>query len=149
MQNRNGVRAEAVQNAEIDGPGVGAAGRVTAAFINAVATAVPDHDVHGAFIDWAEARVADPRTRALFRRMAARAGIGHRWSVLPPTADGGSPVAAGGFYGASVEVAGADDVEALLCEKCRERVARQRMVVHDEHAVCHVSLIGRRRAADK
>ena len=31
--------------------------------------------------------------------MAARSGIAHRWSVLPPTADGGSPVAAGGFYG--------------------------------------------------
>ena len=43
----------------------------------------------------------------------------------------------------------ADDVEALLCEKCRERVARQRMIVDDEHAICHVPLIGRRRAADK
>jgi predicted naringenin-chalcone synthase len=31
--------------------------------------------------------------------MAARAGIGHRWSVLPCGDDNGSPVAAGGFYG--------------------------------------------------
>ena len=30
--------------------------------------------------------------------MAGRAGIRHRWSVLPVTAGGGSPVAAGGFY---------------------------------------------------
>ena len=30
--------------------------------------------------------------------MVARSGIAHRWSVLPPTGDGGSPVAAGGFY---------------------------------------------------
>ncbi len=30
--------------------------------------------------------------------MTERAAIGHRWSVLPPTADGGSPVAPGGFY---------------------------------------------------
>lgn len=30
--------------------------------------------------------------------MAARSGIGHRWSVLPPTAEGGSPVDSGGFY---------------------------------------------------
>jgi predicted naringenin-chalcone synthase len=30
--------------------------------------------------------------------MAARSGIAHRWSVLPPTRDGGSPVAVGGFY---------------------------------------------------
>jgi predicted naringenin-chalcone synthase len=68
------------------------------AFINAIATAVPDHDVHRAFIDWAEARVADPRGRALFRRMSERSGIVHRWSVLPPTPGGGSPVAAGGLY---------------------------------------------------
>jgi alpha-pyrone synthase len=68
------------------------------AHLNAVATAVPDHDVHHAFIGWAEERIADPRERALFRRMAERSGIAHRWSVLPPTDGGGSPVAAGGFY---------------------------------------------------
>jgi predicted naringenin-chalcone synthase len=67
-------------------------------FINAIGTAVPAHDVHGAFIDWAETRIADPRSRALFRRMAERSGIECRWSVLPPTAEGGSPVAADGFY---------------------------------------------------
>lgn len=69
------------------------------AYINAIGTAVPDHDIHDAFIRWAEARV-DPAGRALFRRMAARAAIGHRWSVLPRTAAGGSPVEADGFYGA-------------------------------------------------
>jgi alpha-pyrone synthase len=56
--------------------------------------------VHRAFIDWAETRIAEPRERALFRRMAERSGIGHRWSVLPAAATGGSPVEAGGFYGA-------------------------------------------------
>ena len=34
----------------------------------------------------------------MFDRMAARAGIGHRWSVLRALDDGGSPVAPGGFY---------------------------------------------------
>jgi len=67
-------------------------------WLNALATAVPDHDIHQAFIDWAAPRLADSRTRTLFARMAARSGIDHRWSVLPPTADGGSPVGAGGFY---------------------------------------------------
>lgn len=66
--------------------------------LNALATAVPGHDIHQPFIDWATARLTDERVRALFARMAARSGIDHRWSVLPPTADGGSPVAAGGFY---------------------------------------------------
>lgn len=68
------------------------------AHINAIATAVPGQDVHHAFIGWAEARIHDPRERALFRRMADRSGIGHRWSVLPVGADGGSPVGEGGFY---------------------------------------------------
>jgi predicted naringenin-chalcone synthase len=70
-----------------------------AAYLNAVGTAVPPHDVHHAFIDWAGARV-EPRARPLFARMAARAGIAHRWSVLPG-ANGGSAVDAGGFYGAA------------------------------------------------
>lgn len=68
-------------------------------FINAVATAVPLHDIHRAFVDWAERRIVDAREVAIFRRMVDRAGIDHRWSVLPPTAEGGSPVSAGGFYG--------------------------------------------------
>ncbi|MFN3387747.1 MAG: type III polyketide synthase [Allosphingosinicella sp.] len=71
------------------------------AHINAIGTAVPGHDVHRAFIDWAAARIADDRARALFLRMAERSGIAHRWSVLPPTAGGGSPVCEGGFYAAA------------------------------------------------
>ncbi len=66
--------------------------------LNAIATAVPGHDIHQAFIDWATPRLADERVRAVFSRMTARSGIDHRWSVLPPTAGGGSPVAADGFY---------------------------------------------------
>lgn len=66
--------------------------------LNALATAVPGHDIHAAFIEWATPRLTDERVRALFARMAARSGIDHRWSVLPPTPDGGSPVASGGFY---------------------------------------------------
>ncbi len=69
------------------------------AHINAIGTAVPGHDVHQSFIDWAERQLAERREKALFRRMADRAGIGHRWSVLPSTQTGGSPVAFGGFYG--------------------------------------------------
>jgi predicted naringenin-chalcone synthase len=68
------------------------------AFINALAGAVPEHDVHRLFIGWAEAQIEDPRLRKLFMRMAERSGIEHRWSVLPP-ADGGLPHdRPGGFY---------------------------------------------------
>ena len=66
--------------------------------IIAIGTAVPEHDIHHAFIDWAAARLADPAQTALFKRMAARSGIHHRYSVLPIGADGGSPIAPGGFY---------------------------------------------------
>lgn len=66
-------------------------------YLNAVATAVPDHDVHAAFEGWARARLAEREAR-VFERMAARSGIRHRWSVLPRAPDGGSPVMPGGFY---------------------------------------------------
>lgn len=78
--------------------GVEGVAATTIAHINAIGTATPDHDIHNAFIAWARARIADPRSVKLFDRMAARSGIEHRWSVLPPTAGGGSPVADGGFY---------------------------------------------------
>ncbi len=70
--------------------------------ITALATARPSHDIHASFIAWASARFADPRERRLFERMADRSGIRHRWSVLPPTVDGGSPVDSGGFYADAV-----------------------------------------------
>ncbi len=66
--------------------------------LNALATAVPGHDIHRSFIDWATPRLTDERVRAIFTRMTARSGIDHRWSVLPPTKTGGSPVEPGGFY---------------------------------------------------
>src|SRR3546814_6854707 len=50
------------------------------AFLNALGIAVPDHDIHQPFIDWARTRIDDPRQAALFDRMAARSGIAHRWS---------------------------------------------------------------------
>jgi alpha-pyrone synthase len=52
------------------------------AYLNRVACVHPPHDVHGLFIDWASAQIADSRTRALFARMAERSGIRRRWSVL-------------------------------------------------------------------
>lgn len=68
-------------------------------FLNAIQTAVPPHDVHTAFIDWASARLPEGRERAIFARMADRAGIAHRHSILPPSPSGGTQVDPGGFYG--------------------------------------------------
>jgi len=61
------------------------------AYINRIATAVPEHDVHQAFVDYAETMLADERVRNIFLRMAAKAEIEHRFSPLQvsrPVVDG-------------------------------------------------------------
>jgi hypothetical protein len=43
---------------------------MTTAYINRIATAVPQHDVHRAFIDFAANLLPEGTMRSLFRRMA-------------------------------------------------------------------------------
>ncbi len=57
---------------------------MTQAYINRVASAVPDDDVHDAFVAFADQMLEDPRVQPVFRRMAARSGIRRRFSVLTP-----------------------------------------------------------------
>jgi alpha-pyrone synthase len=54
------------------------------AYLNRIATAVPPHDVHRKFVEHAPSLLADERSRRLFRRMADRAQIDHRYSFLEP-----------------------------------------------------------------
>ena len=68
------------------------------AHIHAIGTAVPGHDVHRVFIDWAAERL-EGRDKALFLRMAGRSGIEHRWSTLSHPTDGGTQTDPGAFYG--------------------------------------------------
>jgi len=72
----------------------------TPAFINRIATAVPPHEVHGEFLDFARLMLrGDNRRLALFNRMAARSGIARRYSVLDSADRGGSDaVKAHDFY---------------------------------------------------
>ncbi|MBB3998024.1 type III polyketide synthase [Aureimonas pseudogalii] len=61
---------------------------MTHAYINRIGTAVPDHEVHRFVLDFAASRLAnDPRRQAIFRRMADRMGIEHRYTSLIPAAD--------------------------------------------------------------
>jgi alpha-pyrone synthase len=60
---------------------------MTTAYLNRIATAVPEHDVHDAFVVFAEQMLADPRLRTVFRRMVSRANIAHRYSFLDPQRD--------------------------------------------------------------
>ncbi len=74
--------------------------RLTTAYLNRIATAVPVHDVHDAFVVFAEKMLAEPRLRAVFRRMVSRAEIAHRYSFLNPQISSGpsSPYGAHEFY---------------------------------------------------
>ncbi|WP_263416550.1 type III polyketide synthase [Terriglobus albidus] len=72
---------------------------MTQAFIHRIATAAPEHEVHGAFVAFAGKLLQDDRARSLFHRMAAKAEIERRYSVLqvvPPFA--GDAVNANEFY---------------------------------------------------
>ncbi|HXB61394.1 MAG TPA: type III polyketide synthase [Acidobacteriaceae bacterium] len=55
---------------------------MSGAYINRIATSVPEHDVHAAFVAFADKMLEDERMRAIFLRMAAKAEIGHRYSTL-------------------------------------------------------------------
>jgi alpha-pyrone synthase len=57
---------------------------MTTAYLNRIATAVPEHDVHDAFVHFAENMLTDPRKRTIFRRMVSRADISARYSFLDP-----------------------------------------------------------------
>jgi alpha-pyrone synthase len=67
------------------------------AYLNDIALAVPDHDIHRKFIDFAPSLLKDDRSKALFRRMAARCQIEHRYSPLQPHPDPGH-IDANDFY---------------------------------------------------
>jgi len=74
--------------------------RLETAYINRVATAVPPYDVHDAFRRFAQSLFHDDRRNALlFRRMAGKSGIEHRYSSLAPSnLPEGNSIDANGFY---------------------------------------------------
>lgn len=58
------------------------------AYINRISTAVPSHDVHDAFVQFATQKLANSRHLPLFTRLARRSQIEHRWSVLASGGEG-------------------------------------------------------------
>lgn len=70
------------------------------AYINRIATAVPPHNVHSAFVDYALAKlIAAGRNTVVFQRMVDRCGIARRYSCLSPDPDcPADAVSAGDFY---------------------------------------------------
>lgn len=63
---------------------------MTTAYVNRIATAVPEHEVHTTFVRFART-LLDERKRKVFDRMADRAQISHRWSSLKPAIEPEGP----------------------------------------------------------
>jgi predicted naringenin-chalcone synthase len=63
---------------------------MTTAYINRIATAVPKHDVHRPFVDFAESMLPQGTVRNLFKRMSRMSAIEHRYSFLQPIASADS-----------------------------------------------------------
>jgi alpha-pyrone synthase len=70
---------------------------LTDAYLNRIATAVPGHDIHRAFIDYAPRLLRGDRNRRAFRQMVRRSQIERRFSFLRPAADP-TRLDADGFY---------------------------------------------------
>lgn len=66
-------------------------------YINDIATAVPDFDVHNRFIEYCPRLLPDERSLKIFQRMADRSQIEHRHSFLEPHADA-NKLDVEGFY---------------------------------------------------
>lgn len=72
---------------------------MTTAHLNRIATAVPPHDVHHAFVRFARTLLEDPRARAVFDRLVDKAQISHRYAIFAPAVEPEGPsVDAGRFY---------------------------------------------------
>ena len=63
--------------------------RLTTAYLNRIATRVPEHDVHDAFDVLAEKMLASPRLRSVSPRMVSRPDIAHRSTFPDPQKSSG------------------------------------------------------------
>jgi predicted naringenin-chalcone synthase len=72
---------------------------LTKAYLNRVAVAVPDYEVHDTFVHFAQRLLQHRRSRILFDRMAMRSEIKKRWSCLAPAREGSNEsLDVDGFY---------------------------------------------------
>ena len=68
------------------------------AHLNQIATATPPHDVHAAYVALTDSQLLDRRDRLIFRRMAQRSGIEHRYSYFSPIVVDPEAIDGDGFY---------------------------------------------------
>jgi alpha-pyrone synthase len=104
---------------------------MTTAYLNRIATAVPQHDVHEAFVAFAGTMLLGHRLQSVFRRMASRADISHRYSFLDPQTDPGQVSAhnayefyqLGGFPDTARRMALFEQCAPALMRKALDRLA--------------------------
>ncbi|TIT89676.1 MAG: type III polyketide synthase, partial [Mesorhizobium sp.] len=92
------------------------------AYINRIATAVPQHDVHQFYLRYAASMLA-PDRRRIFERMAGLAGIEHRFSCFAPALEPEGPSAdfagtfrRGAFPGTAVRMAMFSEAAPVLAQ---------------------------------
>ena len=103
---------------------------MTTAFLQRIGTAVPDHDIHQAFVDFAGEMLTDPRARSIFQRLVARSEIRHRFSCLARdpassgfTADAYSFYAGGRFPSTAERMRVFECAAPLLVRRALDRLA--------------------------
>jgi len=67
---------------------------VASAYINRIVTAIPPFDINQKFLEFASTKLESNSNAALFRRLAVRSQIDHRYSFIPPELSFGTD----GFY---------------------------------------------------
>jgi alpha-pyrone synthase len=115
---------------------------MTTAFINRIATAVPQHDVHRPFVEFAESMLPEGTTRNLFRRMARMSAIEHRYSFLQPIAtsdatwrDAEDMYVMGNFPSTSRRMQAFERYAPLLAQCALNRLA---LTLEEKRGITHV-----------
>src|ERR1019366_1612779 len=98
---------------------------MTDAFINRIATALPPHDVHEAFLDFGRRMLkGDNRPPNLFNRLAGPSGILPRYSIFEPEGEGDAAhfYRPGAFPGTGARMKLFEKFEADLATDAAERL---------------------------
>src|SRR5690606_22038077 len=92
------------------------------AYINSIATAVPDFDVHDKFVEYCPRLLPDERSVKIFQRMAERSQIEHRYSFLEPHTDS-NKLDVEGFY--QTDAFPGTQARMQLYERCAFTLAKR------------------------
>lgn len=112
------------------------------AYLQRIATAVPDNDFHQSFVEFATGMLVDPRARSIFQRLVAKSDIRHRYSCLQRekstngfAADTESFYASGHFPSTAERMRVFEFAAPLLARRALDRLA---LTAEDRSRIGHV-----------